>query len=1301
MNASARIIRTAILFFVAVRPGLAQDAPTASLPAGVAAVWDAALAYRETTPTREKICLNGLWRWQPAMNAAAVAPPDVGWGFFKVPGSWPGITDYMQKDAQTVFAHESWADQRLRDLSAAWYQREISVPATWAGRRIVLSASYVNSIATIWIDGVKQGLVRFPGGELDLTAACRPGATHALSVRVVALPLKEVLLSYADSNTAREVKGRVARRGLCGDVFLVGTPPGVRIADVKADPSFRKRTMTFHVALPGLDAAGRYVIEARISRDGRAVRTFTSPEFGRAALVAGRFSFSNAWDPGTYWDLPTPENQYDVICALRTVGGREVDVAFATRFGFREFWIEGRDFFLNGSRIHLRAVPLDNAQVSAALASYAGARESLARLKAIGINFVYTHNYGCDPGTHLAFDEVLRAADDVGMLVGFSQPHFSHYDWKAPDADQNNGYAQHAGFYVQAAQNHAAVVAYAMNHNATGYTGDMNPDLIDGVSDPRDARAQANARLALRAEAIVRGQDPSRVIYHHSSGNLGSMHTINFYPNFVPPQELSDWFEHWATVGVKPVFLCEYGAPFSWDWTMYRGWYQGKREFGSAVVPWQFCLAEWNAQFFGDRAFQISPREAENLRWEARQLAAGQVWHRWDYPHQVGSSDFTERYPVFALYLRDNWPAYRTWGLSAISPWEFGHYWRPREGVDRGRQNLPVDWAHLQRPGLSADYIEGRYERMDLAFERADWIPTEAAEALLRFNQPVLAYLAGKPGAFTSKDHLFIAGETFEKQLIVINDSRESVAGEASWTLSVPGMIAGTQRFNVTPGGQQRLPLRFALPEGLAPGDFELSATVRFGRGEMQHDSFRICVVARPPAPPREGVIALFDPRGETGAWLRRMGVRCQLVEAAADLSHHDLLIIGKGAVRSDAPAPDVTRVRDGLKVIMFEQTSEVLEKRFGFRVVEYGLRQAFPRVPDHPLLAGIGVEQLRDWRGAATLLPARLQPEMNRKLGPTVEWCGLPVTRLWRGGNRGNVASVLIEKPARGDFLPVVDGGYSLQYSPLLEFREGRGLIVFCQLDLTGRTEEEPIAQHLAANLLTYVSAWKPAPARRAGYLGNAAGRAHFEAAGFAIATLPGGPLDPGHVLVLGPGAESKPGLDRSKIADFQRAGGRVVALGLDQSEVDALLPFKVGLVSREHMATSFAPGGVGSWRAGVGPADMHNRNPQKFPLVASGTIRVGDGVLAGAEDGSVIFCQMPPWLFDPKGTSNLKRTFRRAAFAVTRLLTNQGVASATPLLERFREPWVAGSPEQRWRHGLYLDEPEEWDDPYRFFRW
>jgi len=264
------------------------------------------------------------------------------------------------------------------------------------------------------------------------------------------------------------------------------------------------------------------------------------------------------------------------------------------------------------------------------------------------------------------------------------------------------------------------------------------------------------------------------------------MHTVNFYPNFVPMQEMSDWFEHWSTEGVKPVFLCEYAAPFGWDFSMYRGWYNGSRAFGSAVVPWELCLAEWNSQFYGDEAYRITEVEKACLRWEAAQFRAGRLWHRWDYPHEMGSRDFDEQYPVMGTYTAENWRAHRTWELSANSPWIHGVFWKPREDVDRSRRELETDWENLQRPGFSPDYIDEQYERMDLAFERDDWTAMAPAQALYRNNMPLLAYIAGKPGSFTSKDHIFYAGETVGKQLIVINNSRETVSCACEWSVGAP-----------------------------------------------------------------------------------------------------------------------------------------------------------------------------------------------------------------------------------------------------------------------------------------------------------------------------------------------------------------------------------------------------------------------------------------------------------------------------------------------------------------------------------
>jgi hypothetical protein len=746
---------------------------------------------------------------------------------------------------------------------------------------------------------------------------------------------------------------------------------------------------------------------------------------------------------------------------------------------------------------------------------------------------------------------------------------------------------------------------------------------------------------------------------------------------------------------------------------MYRGWYRGTRNFGSARVPWDFCVAEWSAQFLGDRAYRIGEPEKRNIRWEAEQYRAGKLWHRWDYPNPVGAKVFEAQHEIIGAYLKSNWRAFRTWGLSGNSPWEHHFFWTLRDGADRSRKEFEVDWERLQRPGFSADYIAERFERLDLAFERGDWLPTADGQAILRNNMPLLAYIAGKPAAFTSKDHIFTPGETFEKQIVVVNNSRETVSCECKWSLGLPGAAGGSAEATVATGEQRRLPLRFTLPAALAPGKYELAARVRFSTGEAQEDSFVIDVVPAEWAqekqqPPPAARIALFDPRGETGKLLEGMGVRSEAMNSGDDLAGHEVLIVGKGALTLDAPAPDIRRVRDGLRVLVFEQTGAVLERRFGFRVAEYGLRQVFPRVPDHPLVAGLGAEELRDWRGASTLLPPRVDYQLSPRLNqvPVVKWCDIEVSHVWRCGNRGNVASVLIEKPARGDFLPILEGGYSLQYSPLLEYREGKGLVVFCQVDVTGRTESDPAAVRLARSLVDYVAKASPRPSAhspRVVFAGGAGGKTHLEAAGLAVTGYAGGALPPGQVLVVDSGGAAKLAAGAPAVAEFLGAGGRLLALGLAEEAASSFLPSPVRTRKAEHIASAFEPPGAGSPLAGVGPADVHNRDPREVPLVTGGAaVVVGNGVLARADDAGVVFCQLVPWevskVAHPEA-QNVRRTFRRASFLVTRLLAHLGAAGETPLLERFSTPVAAG--ERRWLCGFYLDEPEEWDDPYRFFRW
>ena len=101
-----------------------------------------------------------------------------------------------------------------------------------------------------------------------------------------------------------------------------------------------------------------------------------------------------------------------------------------------------------------------------------------------------------------------------------------------------------------------------------------------------------------------------------------------------------------------------------------------------------------------------------------------------------------------------------------------------------------------------------------------------------------------------------------------------------------------------------------------------------------------------------------------------------------------------------------------------------------------------------------------------------------------------------------------------------------------------------------------------------------------------------------------------------------------------------------------------------------------------GMGLAGVHCHRPRRD----HGRLRLG----AAPRDKQQV-------VLDP----GLRRTYRRSSFALARLLANMGVAAPTPLLARFRSPVSAAGAEQRWRDAFYLDQPEDWDYPYRFFCW
>ena len=479
-----------------------------------------------------------------------------------MPGPWPQykVGEWMAEESQALYRAPSWKETNLKTVDLAWYQREISMPQGWAGRRVVLRAEYVNSYAAVYLDGKLAGELNHPGGAVEITPLCRPGKSQVLTMLVAAKP-KNIEIKAYENEPANAPKGDAAKkkqgpqgrktilsyRGLCGNVFLVSTPAAARLGDVKVNTSVRKWELEVDAAVAGLAAGQQCKLRASVRDGNKTVKTLESKPFGAAELAGGRLKFAAGWQPEKLWDLHTPENQYDLKVELLDGAGKLLDEFWPVRFGFREFWVEGREFRLNGTRLWCMIAVLDNANTSPAACTYQTARETFRRLKKTGMNTVYEHNYGCQPGANLQFSDILRAADDEGMLVAHSLPNFNNYGWRVADKEpeKTSGYMQDAEYFIREAQNHPAVVMYAASHNSFDFVQSLNPDFVDS-----GAQSLGEAAYPLKVEKAIHAFDTTRPIYHHAVSGKGlQMYTLNCYQDFAPIQERSDWWEHWNADG--------------------------------------------------------------------------------------------------------------------------------------------------------------------------------------------------------------------------------------------------------------------------------------------------------------------------------------------------------------------------------------------------------------------------------------------------------------------------------------------------------------------------------------------------------------------------------------------------------------------------------------------------------------------------------------------------------------------------------------------------------------------------------
>ena len=171
-------------------------------------------AHRETTATRERAFRSTACGGGSRRKTGRTSRRPAAGAISKSPAAGRESATTCRRTARRSTPIQAGRTRSSAAVAAAWYQREISVPQEWAGRRVALCLEYLNSSAAVFVDGRKAGEIAVSGGRgrSDRRSA-RPGSKHVLSLLVVARPLQEIMLMFNDTNAARRGGGKVERRG--------------------------------------------------------------------------------------------------------------------------------------------------------------------------------------------------------------------------------------------------------------------------------------------------------------------------------------------------------------------------------------------------------------------------------------------------------------------------------------------------------------------------------------------------------------------------------------------------------------------------------------------------------------------------------------------------------------------------------------------------------------------------------------------------------------------------------------------------------------------------------------------------------------------------------------------------------------------------------------------------------------------------------------------------------------------------------------------------------------------------------
>lgn len=430
------------------------------------------------TPTAaEYMSLNGTWKFKYAAGSySAPATTEYygnnqstsGWDDITVPLSWEmagygkpvytnvGYPFTQSINGASVNVNSCHTQYGVTDYnSTGFYRRTFTLPEGWEDKRVFVHFDGVYSAAVVWVNGNYVGYSQGSNtdAEFDLTGFVTAGENN-ISVRVY----RWCDGSYLEGQDMWHLSG------IHRDVYLVATPKTF-VSD---------HVITFSATNTAATAGSMSVALTMDNRDGGSATktvdvTLLDNDDNVIASGSTRFSMSSATTTTKTvtlsglsglkaWSCEDP-NLYTVLISQKDASGNE-EMAFSTRYGFRNITQSDNTVLINGQRVYFKGV---NTQDTDPLTGRAIRLETMLRdvelMKQANINTVRTSHYPRQPKMYAMFDAYgLYCMDEADVEC--------HYVGTAISSNSSwqNAMNDRAERMVKRDRNHPSVIFWSLGN---------------------------------------------------------------------------------------------------------------------------------------------------------------------------------------------------------------------------------------------------------------------------------------------------------------------------------------------------------------------------------------------------------------------------------------------------------------------------------------------------------------------------------------------------------------------------------------------------------------------------------------------------------------------------------------------------------------------------------------------------------------------------------------------------------------------------------------------------------------------